>query len=61
MCGGLRQYFTVDPTIVRLIFILLAITGGPGLILYIVLALIIPEEPFEDSYYDKPKNDEDML
>lgn len=61
VCGGLGQYFKVDPTIVRLIFILLAITGGPGLILYIVLALIIPEEPFEDSYYDKPKNDEDML
>ena len=42
VCGGLGEYFGVDPTIVRLIFIVLALAGGPGLLLYIILALVIP-------------------
>ncbi len=46
VCGGLGEYFGVDPTIVRLLMVLLALAGGPGLILYIILALIIPEAPF---------------
>ncbi len=45
VCGGLAQYFGIDPTIVRVLFVLLALAGGPGLILYIILALIVPEEP----------------
>ncbi len=45
VCGGLGEYFGVDPTIVRLIFIVLALAGGPGLLLYIILALVIPEAP----------------
>jgi phage shock protein C len=43
VCEGLGIYFGVDPTIVRLIFLVLTFTGGPGLILYIILALIVPE------------------
>ncbi|HVU12461.1 MAG TPA: PspC domain-containing protein [Phototrophicaceae bacterium] len=46
VCGGLGEYFGVDPTIVRLLVVLLALAGGPGVILYIILALIIPEAPF---------------
>jgi phage shock protein C len=46
VCGGIADYFNVDPTIVRLAFVLLALAGGPGLIFYIILALIIPEEQF---------------
>ncbi len=45
VCGGLAEYFGVDPTIVRILFVILALAGGPGLIFYIILALIIPEEP----------------
>jgi len=46
VCGGIAEYFGVDPTIVRLAFVLMALAGGPGLIFYIILALIIPEEQF---------------
>ncbi len=46
VCGGLAEYFGVDPTIVRVLFVALALLGGPGLILYIILALIMPEAPF---------------
>ena len=45
VCRGLGEYFGVDPTIVRLIFVVLALAGGPGLLLYIILALVIPEAP----------------
>ncbi len=51
VCGGLAEYFDVDSTIVRLVFVLVALMGGPGLVLYIILALVIPESPDE-----KPKN-----
>ena len=43
VCGGLAEYFGVDPTIVRVLFIAFALLGGPGLLLYIILALVIPE------------------
>jgi phage shock protein C len=45
VCGGIAEYFNVDPTLIRLLFVLFAFAGGPGLIAYIVLAIIVPEEP----------------
>lgn len=42
VCGGLSEYFRVDPVIVRLIFILLAFANGVGLFIYLLLALIMP-------------------
>jgi phage shock protein C len=42
VCGGLAEYFGVDPTVVRLIFVLLALTGGHGVLLYIILWIIVP-------------------
>ena len=46
VCGGLAEYFDVDPVIVRLGAVLFAIWGA-GLIAYIVAWIIIPEEPYE--------------
>jgi phage shock protein C len=42
VCGGLGEYLDVDPTIIRLIFVLLALTGGHGVLLYIILWLVMP-------------------
>lgn len=48
VCGGIAEYFSVDPTIVRLIFILLIFVSGPFLpLFYLIAALIIPEAPNE--------------
>ncbi len=48
VCGGFAEYFDIDPTVVRLAWILLTvIPGGAGLILYIVAAIIMKEEPTE--------------
>lgn len=44
VCGGLGEYFNVDPTLVRLLFVVFALAGGPGLLAYIILWLIMPEE-----------------
>jgi len=44
VCGGLAEYFGVDPTIVRVIFVAAMLLGGPGLILYIILAMVIPDQ-----------------
>jgi len=41
--GGIAEYFGVDPTIVRLAFVISAFFGGAGIVAYIVAWLIIPE------------------
>lgn len=43
VCGGIAEYFNIDPTIVRLITVALCLGAGSGLIAYIVAAIIIPE------------------
>jgi phage shock protein PspC (stress-responsive transcriptional regulator) len=45
IAGGLGQYFGIDSVIVRVIFVLLALTHGFGLVLYLILWIVIPEEP----------------
>ena len=46
VCGGLAEYFAIDPVIVRLIFVLAVIFGGSGILAYIILWIIIPQKPF---------------
>ncbi|MBS1318076.1 MAG: PspC domain-containing protein [Lachnospiraceae bacterium] len=43
VCGGVGEYFGIDPTIVRLLCVLLGLTST-GVIVYIIAALIMPEE-----------------
>ena len=45
VCGGLAQYFNLDATLVRVLFILLAVLGGSGLVLYLAMWIIVPKEP----------------
>lgn len=42
VCGGLGEYFNIDPTIIRLLFVLLGCTTT-GIIVYIIAAIVIPE------------------
>lgn len=44
VCGGIAEYFNIDPTIVRLIWTFMILLYGTGLLAYIVAALIIPEK-----------------
>jgi phage shock protein C len=45
VCGGIAEYFDVDPTIVRLLWVLVTFMGGSGFILYIVGMIIMPVNP----------------
>lgn len=47
VCGGLGKYFDIDPTIVRLLFVLFAFAGGPGILAYLIMLIVVPEEPLE--------------
>jgi phage shock protein C len=49
VCGGLAKYLNVDPTIIRLVFVLLLFIGGSGFWIYFILWLITPVEPRSDS------------
>ena len=42
VCGGIAEYFNIDPTLIRLGFALFCIAGGGGLWLYIIAAIIMP-------------------
>src|SRR5262245_46347300 len=45
VCGGLADYFGIDPTLVRLAVVLLALTTGVLLFVYVIAAVVIPERP----------------
>jgi phage shock protein C len=45
VCGGLAQYLNVDATVIRVLFVLLAVLGGSGLVLYLAMWIIVPNEP----------------
>ncbi|GAX90818.1 PspC domain-containing protein [Effusibacillus lacus] len=46
VCGGIAEYFDVDPTVVRVAYVLLSILTAafPGILVYLLLILIIPNE-----------------
>lgn len=43
VCGGLGEYFDLDPTLIRAAFLVSAIIFGSGILLYIILAIVMPE------------------
>ncbi len=46
VCGGIAEYFNIDPTIIRIIAFLLLLPGGiPGILPYIILWIIVPKSP----------------
>lgn len=45
VCGGIAEYFNIDPTIIRLAWVLFSVAGGSGLLVYFLAAIIIPDEP----------------
>lgn len=43
VCGGIANYFDIDPTVVRLLFILGLMLGGVTLLAYIIMAIVLPD------------------
>ncbi len=47
VCGGLGEYFDIDPTIIRLIWLAMLFAVGSGVLAYIIAWIIVPEKPAE--------------
>jgi phage shock protein C len=45
VCGGLAEYFGLDATFIRVLFIVLAVFGGAGLVLYVAMWIVVPAAP----------------
>ena len=44
VCGGIAEYFDIDPTLVRLGFVLFCLAGGSGVPAYLIAAIVIPKK-----------------
>jgi phage shock protein C len=49
VCGGLAEYFGLDPILIRVVAVVSLFAGGIGLITYVLLWLFVPEEPREET------------
>ena len=45
VCGGIAEYFNVDPTVIRLAWVIFSCLGGSGLLAYIICAIVMPRNP----------------
>ena len=45
VCAGIAEYFDIDPTIVRVLWVVFTLSGGAGLLAYLIAALITDENP----------------
>lgn len=45
VCGGIAEYFDIDPTIIRIVWVLITLLGGSGFIFYIVAMIVMPVNP----------------
>lgn len=43
VCGGIAEYFDIDPTLVRLVWVIITLMGGAGILAYIIAAIVIPD------------------
>lgn len=52
VAGGIAEYFNMDPVIIRIIFVLAAIFGGGGVLIYLVLWIAVPERPYTSTMFN---------
>jgi len=60
VCAGIANYFNIDVTLVRLIWVVVGLIGGSGLLAYIIAWIIIPLEPEEDIIDVTPNNEQSL-
>ncbi len=55
VCAGIAEYFEIDPTIVRVAYALISLffAGVGGVVVYVILALVMPRKPFPDYQYNE--------
>ena len=61
VAGGMAEYFDIDPVIIRLLWVLGAVfTGGLLVLVYFVMAIIMPSPPEDEEEYEDEDEDEDL-
>ena len=45
VCGGLGEFLGIDPTLIRLAFILMGLLGGHGILVYLIMCIVVPPAP----------------
>ena len=46
ICAGIGEYFEIDPSLIRILWVLFSFAGGAGVLAYIAAYIIVPERPF---------------
>ena len=59
VAGGLAEYFDIDSTLIRVLFVVIVFLGGGGIIAYIILWIVVPKRPYEipKSFQEKSTSD----
>jgi phage shock protein C len=47
VCGGIAEFFNLDPSLIRLAFVILLLVGGGGGLIYLIAALILEDNPYQ--------------
>ena len=63
VCGGIAEYFDVDPTLIRLLTVIFVLLGGAGVVAYIIAWIIIPKKPEQvsDDKFDKREEPKEKI
>jgi phage shock protein C len=63
VCGGIAEYFDVDPTLIRLLTVIFVLLGGAGVVAYIIAWIIIPKNPGQvsDDKFDKEEKSKEKI
>ncbi|OGL52197.1 hypothetical protein A3K55_00010 [Candidatus Shapirobacteria bacterium RBG_13_44_7] len=61
VCGGLGEYLGVDVLVIRLLFVIAMIWGGGGIIIYLILAIVVPREPGKGVVVDREEKVREMV
>ena len=59
VAGGLSEYFDIDATLIRVLFVVVVFLGGGGILAYIILWIVVPERPYEIPKDYQAKSDKD--
>lgn len=59
VCAGIGNYLNIDPTIIRILFLISLFSWGAGVLIYIVCSIVIPVTPLDEESYDYTVNEED--
>jgi phage shock protein C len=63
VCGGIAEYFDVDPTLIRLLTVLFVFLGGAGVAVYVIAWIVIPKNPEQvsDDKFDKKEESKEKI